>query len=192
MNKFVICCDIDGCINNLMEQTFAMYNERHGTCYSIDNLKTYSLEDNFSLETAEEIRNLFLEKDLWDSLIPVEGSQWALKSFINSGYKLYLATATHYTNFPWKVEWLKRYFDFIDPKDVICINDKSLLKCNVLIDDCYYNLTNTSVMVDRVLLDRPWNQASENKDYVYGINRANNWEEVVRCVNRIYKNEMEW
>ena len=192
MDKFIVVTDIDGCLNNLMEQMFKMYNDRHGTCYNINHQRSYNLEDNFPMEVAEEMRNLFLEKELWDSLTPEEGSQWALKSFVNNGYKVYAATSTHYVNFPWKVEWMKNYYPFIDSKDIICIHNKSLLRCNVLIEDCYDNLTSTSAMVDRVLLNRPWNKANNDRDYVYGINRVNNWEEVAKCVNRIYKNEMEW
>lgn len=191
MDKFIVVTDIDGCLNNLMEQMFKMYNERHGTHYNINHLKSYNLEDNFPLE-SEELRKLFLEKELWDRLTPTENSQWALRSFVNNGYKVYAATSTHHVNFPWKVEWMKTHYPFIDTKDIICIHNKSLLRCNVLIEDSYENLTKTSAMVDRILLNRPWNKANNDRDYVYGISRVNDWEEVVKCVNRIYKNEMEW
>lgn len=189
MNKFVVVTDIDGVLNNLIEQMLKMYNERYGTNYSVDDIKSYHLEDNFSLEEAQKMKDMFLEKELWDSLTPTEGSQWALQSFINSGYKLYIATSTHHINFPWKVEWIKHFYPFVDEKSIICIHDKSLLKTDVIVEDCYENLIRTHA--ERVLLDRPWNQKSENKDYIYGINRAYNWEEVVRFVNKIYK-DMEW
>lgn len=187
MNKFVIVTDIDGCINNLIEQMFKRYNDSYGTNYSINDMKSYNFDDNFSLEASSRMKMMLLEKDLWDSLTPVEGAQFALQSFINSGHKVYVATSTHHVNFPWKVEWMKKFFPFIDEKNIICINDKSLLRCDVLIEDCYSNLTKS--MCERVLINKPWNQI--DKDYIYGINRAYNWEEVVRFVNKIYK-EMEW
>ena len=192
MDKFVIVIDIDNCCNNLIEQMIKMFNERYSSNYTVKDLKSYNLEDNFPIKDAQKMQEMFLEKELWDSLIPSESSQWALKSFISSGYKVYIATSTHYINFPWKCEWMRKHYPFIDEKDIICIHDKSLLKCDVLIEDCYDNLINTSAMVDRVLLNCPWNKCYANKDYVYGINRANNWEEIVKCVNRIYKDEMEW
>lgn len=187
MNKFVVCCDIDNCLNNLTEQTLKMYNERYGTDYTLENITSYSFGDCFSLEEAQKMQAMFLEKDLWDSLEPLEGAAWGLQSLINEGYKVYAATSTHHTNFPWKCEWIKKWFSFFDIKNVICIHDKSLLKCDVLIEDCYSNLTKS--MSDRILINYPWNQST--RDYVYGINRAYNWEEVVRFVNKIYK-DMEW
>lgn len=187
MNKFVIVTDIDGCLNNLIDQVFKMYNERYGTNYSINDMKSYNFDDNFPLEVSIKMKAMLLEKELWDSLIPIDSAQLALKSFVNSGYKVYVATSTHPVNFPWKTNWMKKYFPFIDEKNIICIQDKSMLRCDVLIEDCYDNLTKS--MTERILIDRPWNQI--HKDYVYGINRAYNWEEVVKFVNKIYK-EMEW
>lgn len=192
MDKFVVVTDIDNCLNNLIEQMFKIYNERNGTNYTINSLKSYSLSDNFDLKTTQNMQSMFLEKELWDSLTPVEGSQLALKSFVNDGYKVYAATSTHHVNFPWKVDWMQKHFDFINPKDIICIHDKSLLRCNVLVEDCYENLIKTSAMVDRVIINHPWNKASKDRDYVYGINRADNWEDAVKCINKIYKDEMEW
>lgn len=189
MNKLVVCCDVDNCLNNLIEQTLNMYNERYSTNYTIEDLTSYHLSDNFPLEEAQKMKEMFLEKELWDSLSPIENASWGIQTLINEGYKVYMATSTHYINFPWKVEWIKDKFPFFNEQNVICIHDKSLLKCDVLIEDCYENLINS--MADRIIIDYPWNSASEGRDYVYGINRAYNWEDVVRFVNKIYK-EMEW
>ncbi|MGN0245732.1 MAG: hypothetical protein ACI4DK_07185 [Lachnospiraceae bacterium] len=187
MNKFVVCCDVDNCLNNLIPQMLKMYNERYGTNYSAGNLTSYALGDCFPLEEAQKMQAMFLEKELWDSLEPLEGAIWGLQSLINEGYKVYAATSTHYINFAWKVQWFIDKMPFFDTKNIICIHDKSLLKCDVLIEDCYSNLTKS--MAERVLIDHPWNQST--KDYIYGINRAYNWEDVIRFVNKIYK-DMEW
>lgn len=187
MNKFTVVTDIDNCCNNLIERLFEMYNERYSTNYTINDLTSYNLSDCFTMQTAQKMQDMFLEKELWDSLKPTEESEWALQAFINNGYKVYAATGTHHTNFPWKTEWFKKWYPFFNEKNIICIHDKSLLKCDVLIEDCYSNLTKS--MCERILIDRPWNQI--DKDYIYGINRAYNWEEVVRFVNKIYK-ETEW
>lgn len=189
MNKFVVCCDVDNCLNNLISQMFKMYNERYGTNYNINDLTSYALGDCFPLEDAQKMQAIFLEKELWDSLEPLEGAVWGMQSLINEGYKVYMATSTHYINYPWKCEWIKHWFPFFDEKNIICIHDKSLLKCDVLIEDCYSNLVKS--MAERIIIDYPWNSANEDRDYVYGINRAYNWEDVIRFTNKIYK-DMEW
>ena len=76
-------------------------------------------------------------------------------------------------------------FPFIDEKRIICIHNKSLLHVDVLVDDCAENLISTNPLVDRVLLDRPWNQSIH--DDAYGIYRVHNWEEIVAQVDAIYK-----
>lgn len=189
MNNFIICCDIDNCLNNLTEQMLYTYNKKYEADYDINNLTSYNLDDCFPLEESQKMRAMFLEKELWDNLKPLEGSVWGIQSLINEGYKVYMATSTHHINFPWKVELIKKQFPFFDAKNIICIHDKSLLKCDVLVEDCYSNLTRS--MAERILIDYPWNQKYQDKDYIYGINRAYNWEDVVRFVNKIYK-DMEW
>ena len=101
------------------------------------------------------------------------------------GYDVYVATATHHTNFNWKIDWFMKNFPFIDEKRIICIHNKSLLHVDVLVDDCAENLISTNPLVDRVLLDRPWNQGIH--DDAYGIYRVHNWEEIVEQVDAIYK-----
>lgn len=185
MNKFIVCCDMDNVLNNLMERTLEMYNNKYGTNYTPVDVHSYELEESFHVEEAENMKKLFLEKELWDGLVPVEKAQWGLKYLINSGHDVYIVTATDALNFPWKIEWTKRYFPFLDEKNIIRIHNKSLIAADVLIEDCYANLTNSNCFTERILLDYPWNQS--NKDYVYGINRAYNWEDIVRFVNKIYK-----
>ena len=185
MSKFVVCCDMDNCLNNLIEQMLKMYNDKYGTNYTQEDVHTYELEESFHLEEAEKMKELFLEKELWDNLVPVEKAQWGLQSLINRGYDVYIVTATHADNFAWKVAWIKKYFHFFDEKNIIRIHDKSLIAADVLIEDCYANLVESRCFTERVLLDYPWNQS--DKDWIFGINRAYNWEDVVRFVNKIYK-----
>jgi 5'(3')-deoxyribonucleotidase len=178
----IIACDIDGVLNNLVEETLTLYNIRNGKNIQISDITSYNFFDCLSKEDAEGIISLFKEKHLWDSLKPLQGAQNALKQIIKRGHKVYLATATDPVNFEWKIDWLKRYFSFIPADNVIRIMDKSLLKCDVMIDDCIDNLT--SVFCERVCLDYPWNQ-SFTKDYAYSIHRCNNWDEILNVINKI-------
>ena len=111
----------------------------------------------------------------------MSGSQKALKQIIKKGHQIYLATATDPINFQWKIEWLKQHFPFIPSDNVIRIMDKSLLKCDVLIDDCLDNLT--TIFCERVCIDSPWNQ-SASKDYAYDIQRAYSWDDIIDIINK--------
>ena len=177
-----IVCDIDCILNDLVEKTLDMYNSQSGKSIQMSDITSYNFFDCLSYEDAEGIVALFKNKSLWDSLKPREGAQNALKQLIKRGHHVYLATATDPVNFGWKIDWLQQYFSFIPSDNVIRIMDKSLLKCDVLIDDCLDNLV--SVFCDRITLNYPWNQSS-SKDIVYDIVRCENWDEIVDAINKL-------
>lgn len=185
----IIMCDIDGILNNLVEETLILYNSRSGKNIQPSDITTYNFVDCLPKEDAEGIISLFKEKSLWDSLLPLPSSQNVLKQLINQGHQIYLATATDPVNFEWKIEWLKQYFPFIPSDNVIRIMDKGLLKCDVLIDDCLDNLI--KVFCERVCLDCPWNQ-NKSKDVVYDIKRAYSWDDIINIINNIDKEMEKW
>jgi 5'(3')-deoxyribonucleotidase len=185
----IICIDIDGVLNNLVENTLELYNSRNNKDIKISDITAYNFFDCLSHEDAQGIVSLFQEKALWDSLKPLPNSQNTIKKLLKKNHRIYLATATDPINFEWKIEWLKQYYPFIPSDNVIRIVDKGLLKCDVLIDDCLDNLI--SVCCERIVLDYPWNQ-NTSKDYVYDIKRIYNWNDVIDIINNIEKEMKKW
>lgn len=185
----IIVCDIDNILNNLAEKAIEVYNSNSNKNIQISDIISYNFYDCLSKEDADGIVSLFKKKSLWDSLKPLEGAQNGLKQFIKKGHRVYLATATDPINFEWKTAWLKQYFPFIPEDNVIRIMDKSLLKADVLIDDCLDNLI--SSFAERVVLDYPWNH-NEIKDYAYGIRRAYAWSDIVNIINNIEREMKKW
>ena len=68
--------------------------------------------------------------------------------------------------------------------------DKSLFKCDVMIEDSYEQLIKNR-LCHKVILDYAWNQ-DEAKDWVHGTYRCNNWKEIVNAVNKIQDEVKEW
>ena len=185
----IVMCDIDNVLNNLAEQSVAFHNKRSGKDVQLTDIVTYHCEDCLPPEDAEGIISTFKEKALWDSLTPSTGSQHALKHLVRQGHRIYLATATDLINFNWKMDWLQKYFPFIPSDNVIRIIDKSLLKCDVMIDDHLDNLIGN--MCERIVIDAPWNR-STSKDYSYSLYRAYNWDDVIKFINDIERKNKEW
>lgn len=185
----IIVCDIDNILNNLAEKVIEVYNSYSKKKIQISDITSYNFYDCLPKEDADGIVSLFKEKSLWDSLKPLEGSQNGLKQLIKRGHHIYLATATDPINFAWKIAWIKQYYPFISEDNVIRIMDKSLLKADVIIDDCLDNLINS--FAERVTLNYPWNQ-NELKDYAYGIRRADNWSDIVNIMIDIEKEMKKW
>lgn len=185
----IIMCDIDNILNNLAEKVVEVYNYRTKKNIQLSDIISYNFYDCLPREDADGIVSLFKEKSLWDSLKPLEGSQNSLKQLIKKGHQIYLATATDPINFEWKITWLKQYFPFIPEDNIIRIMDKSLLKADVIIDDCLDNLI--SSFAERIVLDYPWNH-NELKDYAYGIRRAYTFNDIINIINNIEKEMKKW
>lgn len=184
-----IVCDVDDVLNDLSQKVVELYNARSGKNLQVSDITSYNFSECLPQEDADALCALFQEKELWDSLEPIPGSQNGLKKLIQQGHKVYLATATHYKNFAWKMEWLNKHYSFFDHKNVIRIIDKSLLKTDVMIDDCLDNLINN--VCERICIDKPWNRSSL-KDYTYDIYRVSNWNEIPNVINDFERKSKEW
>ena len=109
----IIVCDIDGVLNNLTEKVLELYNSRTGKKIQQSDITAYNFSECLPKEDADGICKLFQEKELWDSLTPLPHSQKCLKTLVNQGHKVIVATATDPINFEWKCQWMKYHFPFI-------------------------------------------------------------------------------
>lgn len=184
-----IMVDIDGILNDLTPKAIELYNSRTGKNIQMSNITTYNFYECLPKEDADGICSLFKEKIFWDSLQPLHDSQKALQKLIKCGHRVFIATATDPVNFEWKCNWMRKFFGFIPTDDIIRIVDKSLLKADVMIDDCMDNLIGN--ICDRIILDYPYNR-NESKDFVYDIHRAYNWGEIVNIIKTIERKNEEW
>lgn len=186
--KYRIALDCDDVLNNLNEVVCKVFNEENRTNLTEDTFTAYDIYKCLPFEVAEKYAALWKREDIWRSLAPVYHSQWGAKKLVDDGFDIYITTATHWENFPWKVEWLQSYFPFIDESRIICVRDKSILDVDVMIDDNLDNLIG-NIRCNRVLLEKPWNKNAH--DEVYGIKRCTNWDEIVVAVEEFYKQDEE-
>ena len=186
----IICCDMDCVLNNLMDKTIEIYNAQSGKNIQMSDLTSYNFYDCLPKEDADGIMKLFKNKSMWDSLTPIQGSRDGLKKLLDLNHKVYIVTATAVENWPWKIAWFKKYFPFFNTDNIIRMNDKSLFRCQIMIDDCYDNLVENK-LCHKVCFDYPWNR-DEAKDWVHGTYRCKNWSEIINAVNNIQDEVNEW
>ena len=186
----VIVCDVDGVLNNLMDVVLEIYNKQHNTLYTTSGITTYNLENCFALEVAKEMKEIFNDAEIWYKTKPLKWAQDGLRKLINDGHRVYLATDNNPHTYGEKVAWIRHYFPFIEESKIICIKDKWLLTCDVMIEDCIENLL-VKPYYHRILMDHPWNRSSQDKDWAYDIYRCSNWNQIVDAVNQIQLNEKE-
>ena len=77
--KYNVMVDCDCVLNNLIERTCQVFNERYDTNISEETFTHYDIYKCLAFEDAEKFKALWSEREIWDSLSPVYHSQWAMK-----------------------------------------------------------------------------------------------------------------
>ena len=186
----IIAVDWDCVLNNLMDKVLEIYNAQSGKNIQMSDLTEYNFYDCLPKEDADGMTKLFKNKTMWDSLTPIQGAKDGLQKLLDNGHKVYIVTATATENWPWKISWFKKYFPFFNTDNIVLLKDKSLFKCDIMVDDSYDNLIKNK-LCHKICLDYPWNRCEE-KDWVYGTYRCKDWKEIVEAVNKIQDEVNEW
>jgi 5'(3')-deoxyribonucleotidase len=184
-----IAIDFDGTLFPTLEKVLEIYNKRHGTNLEFSQVTTYSLYENFPTDVADELMELFVNKDVYSCLQPYKGAVRAVKILVEQGHEVYVATSTDVRNMEWKEELLQKHFPFIPKNNLIRIHNKALLNVDVLVEDKLDNLKST--FAERICFDQNWNR-NEEVDWVYSIYRIYNWSELNNVINTIERKNKEW
>lgn len=184
-----IAIDFDSTLFPTMERVLEVYNKRHDTNIELPQITTYSLYDSFSAEVADEFIEIFVEKDIYSSLLPYKGAIRTIKTLAEQGHEIYIATSSDLRNMEWKEELCQKHFPFIPKNNLIRIHNKALLNVDVLIEDKLDNLKST--FAERVCFSQPWN-IDKDADYVYSIYRIHNWGDILNVINNIERKSKEW
>ena len=187
MLKIVI--DFDSTLFPTMERVIEIYNKKHNTSIDMSQITMYNLHDNLPADVADELIELFVEKEIYDCLQPYKGAVRAVKTLVEHGNEVYVATSTDVRNMEWKEELLQKHFPFIPKKNLIRIHNKAMLNVDVMIEDKLENLIKT--FADRICFNQPWN-SDECADFAYNIYRIHNWGEINNVINTIERKNKEW
>lgn len=182
----VITVDVDDTICNLQEVVVDLFNKRFGSNYTINDFTEYDIMNVLSTQDAIVMKDIYGESGLYNKVKPMPGAQDVLEKLINLGHQVYLVTAAIPKTYGEKVAFIKRFFPYIDDSHIVAMKHKHMFRADIMVEDNLQALL-AGQHYHRILVNRPWNQSS--KDWVYGINRCNNWSEILEVVNKI--NDLE-
>ena len=182
----VIVCDCDNVLNNLQEVVVGLFNERYDANYTLNDFQTYDVTNSLPYNEAVVMTEMYSEYGLCDLVKPALGAQSGLEKLVNAGHQVYIVTHHPPKTYGEKVEWIKKYFPFINDDHIVCMKHKWLLKADIMIEDCVETLL-AKPFYERILVDYPWNR--HVRDYPYNIHRCTNWNEIVDVVNKINDGE---
>lgn len=177
-----IMVDIDDTICNLQDVVIDLFNKRYGSHYAIEDFTDYDIMNVLPTQDAIVMKNMYGETGLYSKVKPIPGAREALQKLINMGHQVYLVTAAVPKTYGEKIEFIHRYFPFIDESHIVCMKHKWMFKADIMIEDNMQNLLERPYY-HRICFDMPWNQ--NDKDWVYGIHRCHNWSDVLAAVNKI-------
>ena len=191
-----ILLDCDNVICDTTRSVLDVHYEKTGERLSVDDIKTYYIENFVSPEYKDDFYTIFLDKRVWKGIQVLPHCVEVVERLHNAGHEIWIATSTEAANVHKKARFLQRTFPFLNiRKRLITTPYKQILNADLLIDDCVDNVINAQYK--SILMTYPWNanfdDASDENIY-----RVNNWLEVepmieyIEKVNYIKENKMSY
>ena len=177
-----IFVDMDDILVNLLDEWLIYLNNYEGvTPRTEEDITQWNMRIAYPTLTDSELYGCLSDGEFWYRVQPVKDAYKYLKLLREEGHEIYVATSSHPLSFFCKTEnCLFRHFDFLTPKNVICINNKSLLDGDVLFDDYHENLRKFKGF--RVLRNKPYNLNCDGECFDV---RVDTWEEFYNGIKEI-------
>lgn len=169
-----------------------LVNKYGNTNYTLDDIKNYYMQD--LVENKEEFFKFFVTQNQYDYCRLLPNVVEVLK-YLNAYYDIYIGTSYIIKEIPkecgivllQKHDFLYNNLPFISPEKYIFINNKSLLNCDVKIDDKLDNLKNAKIK----LLFTAYHNKDLSEEYLkkLGVIRVNDWLEIKDILIKELNNE---
>ena len=181
----IIGIDCDNVVCNTKESVLAQHYADTGEKLTLDNIKSYYIENYVSDDYKDDFHLIFYKKEMWKRVKVIPHCVEVIKRLHDRGDSIYFVTSTEPQNITKKARFLQRTFPFLDiRKCLITTHCKQMIGVDILIDDYEMNLINGSYF--GILMDYPWNDnfddASDENVY-----RVNNWLELEPMIEYIEK-----
>ncbi|MCI9279229.1 MAG: hypothetical protein HFJ02_00320 [Bacilli bacterium] len=151
-----------------------------------DKIKTYYIQDILG-EKKEAFFKIFKDLDMYEKATLLPDCYEVLKE-LNKIYKIYICTDYIWpeiikyagNNLKNKYQFLYEKLDFLNPKQFIFTSDKSIVNCDIKIDDKVNNIKGASTK----LLFTAWHNKDLTEDELQKekIIRVNNWKEIKKIL----------
>ena len=181
-----IFVDMDDILVNLLSEWLIHLNNYKNVIPKTEkDIVNWDMKLAYPMLTKNQIYSPLYDAGMWNRVQPVDGSYMYLKKLIDDGHEVYIATASYPDSYFIKTHnCLFKHFDFLTPKNVICIHNKSLLDGDILFDDYHENLRNFKGI--KVLRNRPYNRNCDEECFHF---RIDTWEEFYTIIQELKKVE---
>ena len=154
-----------------------------------DNIKSYYIQDILG-DKKDDFFRKFKDMDMYENAVLLPDSYDVLKE-LSKHYKIYICTDYIWreivkfagNNLKNKYNFLYEKLDFIEPKNFIFAVDKTIINCDIKIDDKVSNIEGAETK----LLFTAWHNKDMTKEELekQNIIRVNNWKEIKEVLENI-------
>ena len=148
--------DLDDTISNLVDVWIEKYNLDYNDNVSINDIKSWDIGDY--TKSGKDFYKYLGDGKIFKNLSIKDGAAEVIEKLCENN-EVYIVTANASYNIGVcddKVNFIKKFMPFFPIKNIIFINNKSLLDLDVLIDDGLHNLEGFKGVP--VVFERPWNE----------------------------------
>lgn len=177
----VIGIDFDCTINSMIDTWVEWLNRKWGTTVAVNEIKDWELAKCYPFLSKEDLFEPLNVPEFWDEVQIKPEAVDVIARLINERHEVYVVTSSHYKFVTDKfTRCLFAHFPFLTKENVIITYNKSLIKCDLLLDDGEHNFKGCTCT--RVLFDAPYNQDATLFDY-----RVGSWKEFYILVRELSK-----
>lgn len=181
----LIKMDVDGVLADMIPALLTLYNADWDDNLHYEDITDWDISKFVRPECGKKVFEYFGHPDLYTLTAPFFGARTAVAILRAQGHRVLFVTSGVY---PEKIKWLDLHGFLNNPKydndprpdhdmDICVLNDKSLIKADLLIDDYWKNQTDGESFI---LIDQPWNR------HIEGLYRAKSWNDVFAWIEGLY------
>lgn len=175
-----ILVDIDSTITNFGETLLLANNQLNNTNYQYTDITSYDWFDS-TFNNPWKPTNY---QAFWNTVEVNPAAVTAIERWVRQDHQVYLCTASHFNNMlSYKIKRTLEPFspELINERNIVITQDKSIIRGDVMVDDCIENLYNFNGA--RICYAQPWNQ------HYSGSIRFSDWDkinDVIQDIQSIY------
>lgn len=166
----VVGIDVDDVVADFVTAWLAVYNDSHNENVSPENISEWNIGK--FVKFPNDIYKILKVGDLYDLVKPVKDSVDGVNLIRKCECRVVFVTSSPIETAGVKFKWLNDNGFCVDKKDYVEMDDKSLFKGNLLIDDRPENILNFEG--EGILYDRPW-----NRNCFENLCRRHSWKEMM-------------
>lgn len=162
MRQHIIGVDVDGVCADLMTGWLGMYNDEHGDCLTVADIKGWGIHEY--VKCGKKIYDYLGHPELYEERVqPIPGALEAVK-ILRQDFRVVFVTSVTTRSAGRKIKWLRQHGFMKDAghnpgNDYVECDDKTLVNVSLLIDDkvetCmnFHNTGRKAILFASPLLD---------------------------------------